>query len=97
MNPKPTKKLISDITAIIEEYEKESDEFSPSGRLVGLAFWFSRELKRLSFGDLIVLVGISTMTYGLWLYEPWISLTVLGVILTLMGVYPYLKMPEKKG
>ena len=51
-------------------------------------------MKWPSLNDLMVIAGLGTMTYGLWLYKPWVSLTVLGVTLICMGVYPYVMIKK---
>jgi len=50
--------------------------------------------KETIVNDLMVIVGLGTMTYGLWLYKPWVSFSVLGVFLVCIGVYPYVKQPK---
>lgn len=92
MNDK--KKLIDDIQVCINEYENTEEFISPSGRIAGIFKSLFRKLKKLTFGDLSVLSGLGCMTWGLWLYKPWVSLTVLGVTLICMGVYPYIKQPK---
>ena len=36
--------------------------------------------------DLFIFSGLSCLGWGLWKYEPWISLSVCGFILILFGV-----------
>jgi len=52
-------------------------------------------MKNVSFNDILVVAGLIMIGVGLWLYRPWISLSVLGVILMLMGVYPYIRITKQ--
>ena len=37
--------------------------------------------KKISAGDVVFVGGLLLMGYGLWLLRPWISFTVVGVLL----------------
>lgn len=41
--------------------------------------------------DVFIILGLILAGYGMWLYKPWMSLTVLGFILLGMGIYSYRK------
>lgn len=40
--------------------------------------------------DVLLFVGLILMGVGLWLYRPWISLTVTGAVLMMIGGMPLL-------
>jgi len=35
--------------------------------------------------DILVFCGLSSAGYGLWLWEPWVSYTVIGSVVALLG------------
>ena len=41
----------------------------------------------IEYRDVVVLVGLIFLGSGLWLFHPWISLTVIGVIIILLGIW----------
>ena len=43
------------------------------------------------FADFLCVVGVGLLGYGLYLYEPWISFTVVGAILLLIGLFSALR------
>ena len=37
-------------------------------------------------GDIMIIVGLGSCGYGLWVYEPWVSMSVIGAVLLGFGV-----------
>lgn len=51
-------------------------------------YWL-RELKGwtgIEYSDIVVLIGLALTGIGLWMFLPWISLTVVGVIILLLSI-----------
>ena len=44
--------------------------------------------KAIAFEDAILFLGLILLGSGLWLYEPWISLSVVGGALIMIGGMP---------
>ncbi len=45
-------------------------------------------MKKISIEDIFLFVGIALLGAGLWLVQPWISLTVVGGALMMIGGMP---------
>lgn len=43
-------------------------------------------MKKIDFADVLIFLGLGQLGTGLWLYEPWVSLTVCGSIIFLLGL-----------
>ncbi len=43
-------------------------------------------MKKIDSADVLICLGITEISVGLWLYAPWISLTVCGSIVLLLGL-----------
>ena len=41
----------------------------------------------IEYSDVVVLIGLVLLGVGLWLFHPWISLTVIGIIIVLLGIW----------
>ncbi len=46
--------------------------------------------------DLFFVAGLATMTYGLWLWRPWVALTVCGAIIMGTCVAVTVRTPPPK-
>jgi hypothetical protein len=44
--------------------------------------------------DVLTIFGIFTIGFGLWLYKPWLSLFVVGIIIFSLGIF--LSIPKAK-
>jgi len=40
----------------------------------------------ISFGDVVILLGVSFFGYGLWLYRPWVGFAATGIVLIWLGI-----------
>ncbi len=65
--------------AVLPEISKEKT----TNKLSKVYKWFVD--KKIYF-DLIGLAGISILGYGLWLYEPFMSYAIVGLILLVLAV-----------
>lgn len=43
------------------------------------------------FYDLLIIAGIASIGQGLWMYKPWVSLVVVGVIALVLGTVMQIK------
>lgn len=43
--------------------------------------------KKISFRDLLIVVGFFSLSYGLYQFKPWISYTVCGFLVLIAGFY----------
>lgn len=46
----------------------------------------SADLRAEIMIDLLLVIGLSLMGYGLWLFKPWVAFTVIGAVIILIAV-----------
>jgi hypothetical protein len=51
----------------------------------GIFFGGYLNKRRIDLPDIFTLSGLGCLGYGLWMFRPWISLTVVGSLLVLLG------------
>ena len=41
----------------------------------------------MEYQDVVVLTGLALLGVGLWMFNPWVSLTVVGAIVVFLGIW----------
>lgn len=53
-------------------------------------------IEKIDITDILTIFGTFIIGFGLWLYKPWLSLFVMGIIIFSFGLFLSLP-PQKKG
>ena len=43
-------------------------------------------MKRISIGDVLFVLGLGAVAYGLWVFRPWVASVVVGAVIMWVGL-----------